>query len=216
MKCDPYGIDVLNWLAWKSKGDALDAIVAGHRADPRAISRVRHRSRSLDRVSVNLHAGPPGNAMRKYRLLTGIIATAGLTAATLAGCVSSHVMVGAARPPISADQVKIYLRPPATRYEEIAILNTSSRDSLTFTAQGKTNKVIERLKEEAAKLGANGVLLHSVEDRAAGSVGVGIGSGSISGNSAFGLGLGSSAVMIQKSGSGMAIYVEPGAAPAHQ
>ena len=151
--------------------------------------------------------------MHKIRLLTSIIAAVGLTMTALTGCVSSHVMVGTARAPISPEQVKIYLRPPAAKYEEIAILNTSSQGSFEFTAQGKTNIVIWRLKQEAAKLGANGVLLRGVGDRPAGSVGVGIGSGSISENSAFGLGLGSSAIMMQKSGGGVAIYVEPDASP---
>ncbi len=141
------------------------------------------------------------------------MAGAVFTAAMLAGCVSSHVMVGTARPPISPQQVKIYFRPPATRYEPIAILQTSSADSLAFTAQGKTNKVIERLKEEAAKLGANGVVLRALGDRPAGSIGLGLGSGSTSEGSMIGLGFGTSAVMTQKSGSGLAIYVEPGAPP---
>ena len=74
------------------------------------------------------------------------------------GCASSHVLVGKARPPISVDQVKLYLHPPA-KYEEIAVLQASSERSFAITDQGKMNKVIDRLKEEAAKLGANGILL---------------------------------------------------------
>jgi hypothetical protein len=41
------------------------------------------------------------------------------------------------------------------------------------TAQGKTNVVMDRLKAEAAKLGANGILLEGVGDQAGGSVGTG-------------------------------------------
>ena len=147
--------------------------------------------------------------MHQHQPVTRLCATAALAGLTLAGCVTSHVMVGAARPPISPDQVKIYTQPPTVPYERIAILETSSRDSLSFTAQAKMNAVIARLKSEAAKLGANGVLLQGLADRPAGSVGVGIGNSSFSGNTAFGLGLGTSAVMMQKSGSGVAIYVEP-------
>jgi hypothetical protein len=80
-----------------------------------------------------------------------------LTLAFLTGCASSHVIVGKVRPPISPDQVQIYLHPPAGKYEEIALLDSSSRNSFSFTAQGKTNAVIIRLKAEAAKLGANGI-----------------------------------------------------------
>jgi hypothetical protein len=57
----------------------------------------------------------------------------------LIGCVTSHVLVGTPRPPISPDQVRVYMHPP-TRYEEIAILDSSSRDSWTFTAQGRLTR----------------------------------------------------------------------------
>jgi hypothetical protein len=139
--------------------------------------------------------------------LKGLFLSVVLAATTLVGCVSSHVLVGTPRPPISPDQVKVYLHPPA-KYEEIAILESSSRASWSFTSQGKTDKVIERLKAEAAKLGANGVLLQGIGDQQAGSIGTGFGSGTASGNSAFGLGFGSSAAVYQKAGNGMAIYVQ--------
>ncbi len=123
----------------------------------------------------------------------------------VAGCVTSHVLVGQARPPISADQVRIYLHPPTGKYEEIAIIDSSSKHSFSFTAQGKTDAVIERLKNEAAKLGANGVLLQGVGDQASGSVGTGFATGTA--HAAFGVS--SSGTVFQKTGSGLAIYVEP-------
>jgi hypothetical protein len=126
--------------------------------------------------------------------------------ATLVGCVSSHVMIGQARPPISPDQVKIYWHPPA-QYDEIALLDTSSRGALALTAQGKTDVVIARLKEEAAKLGANGVLLQGVGDQSAGSVSTGYAQGTATGHSAYASGIGISGNMIIKAGSGVAIYV---------
>jgi len=130
------------------------------------------------------------------------------TLALLTGCVSSHVLIGTARPPISPDEVKIYIHPPA-KYEEIAILESSSKGSFAITAQGKTNKVVERLKEEAAKLGANGILLQGISDQQVGAVGTGFGTATASGNSAFGVGFGSSTAAYQKAGNGMAIYVQP-------
>jgi hypothetical protein len=51
-------------------------------------------------------------------LLLGVVAA-------LAGCVSSHIMIGQARPPIAPDQVRIYWHAPA-KYDEIAMLDTSS------------------------------------------------------------------------------------------
>jgi hypothetical protein len=69
--------------------------------------------------------------------------------------------------------------------------------------------VITRLKEEAAKLGANGILLDGVSDQAVGSVGTGFANATASGHTATGFGIGSSGTVFVKSGSGLAIYVEP-------
>ncbi len=125
----------------------------------------------------------------------------------LSACASSHVMIGIARPPITPDSVQIYMQPPAGKYEQIAILNTSSAGSFSFTAQSKTDSVIKRLKEQAARLGANGVILQGMGDVAGGSVGVGGGQDSYSRSSTVGVGLGGSFQMSHKAGSGLAIYV---------
>jgi hypothetical protein len=122
---------------------------------------------------------------------------------------SSHVLTGTVRPPISPDQVKIYTQPPP-QFEEVARLNSSSGSSFAFGAQSKTDTVIERLKKEAAKLGANGVLLQGISDRPSGSIGVGFGTGSASPNSAVGAGVGTSSQTYEKEGVGLAIYVPPG------
>ncbi len=136
----------------------------------------------------------------------------GLTAcwmsAALTGCAASHVaLVGSTRAPTSPDQVKIYLQPPGGRYEQIANLSASSRGSFAITATGKMDKVIERLKIEAAKVGANGILLHGVGDNTSGSLGAGINTEMDSGHSPYGLGFGVSAFFYGKSGDGVAIYV---------
>lgn len=121
----------------------------------------------------------------------------------LVGCAaSSHILVGVARPPIAPDQVKIYLQPPP-RYEEIATIDASSRGTPAFTDQRKMDKAIARLKEEAAKLGANGILLEGTSDQQVG--GIGLGTASATGNSAFGIG--TSFGIVIKSASGIAIYV---------
>jgi hypothetical protein len=124
----------------------------------------------------------------------------------LAGCASSHVLIGTQRAPISPTQVRVYLHPPA-QYEEVAIVDASSKESFAFTDQQKMNRVIDRLKEEAAGLGANGLLLEGVGDMQAGSVGTGFGSTTANYNSAYNSGFGVSAGVFQKTGKGMAIYV---------
>jgi len=116
-------------------------------------------------------------------------------------------MIGKARPPISPDQVIIYTRPPELPYEEIARIDTSSQGSFSFTAQGKTDAVIRRLKEEAAKLGANGVLLEGIGDQASGSIGTGGGRTSYSSHSSVGGGVGIGVGLSRKAGAGLAIHV---------
>lgn len=132
--------------------------------------------------------------MKTIRMITALA-----LAVLLAGCASSSVIVGRVRPPISPAQVRIYLNPPQ-KFEEIALLETSSRASWSITDQGKMDTVMDRMKEEAAKLGANGVLLRGTADRTSG----GISTGSFTGNLALGVTLG----MSHKIGSGTAIYVE--------
>lgn len=124
-----------------------------------------------------------------------------------AGCAaSSHVVTGAVRAPISPEDVRIYTEPPP-QYEEIAALEASSRGGFRFSDQGKMDKVVERLKLEAAKLGANGVLLQSTQNRVSGSVGTGGGSTSYGGHSAVGVGGGLDIAIVTKEGRGLAIYV---------
>jgi hypothetical protein len=118
-------------------------------------------------------------------------------------------MIGKARPAISPDQVTIYTRPPRAHYEEIAQIDTSSQGSFAFTAQGKTDAVIKRLKTEAAKLGANGVLLQGIGDQASGSLGTGGGTESYSSGGSVGGGVGIGIGLSRKAGGGTAIYVEP-------
>jgi len=121
---------------------------------------------------------------------------------------SSHVLIGTPRPPISPDSVRIYLQPPP-KYEQIATINASSQGSLAITGQQNMDKAIARMKNEAAKLGANGVVLQGVADQQTGSIGAGGGNTSFSGNSAVGVGLGGSFGLYNKATVGLAIYVPP-------
>ena len=133
--------------------------------------------------------------------------SAGALALVLLGCsTSSHVMIGTAHPPISPESVRIYLQPPE-QYEQIATLDASSQGSFAVTSQQNMDKAIARLKEEAAKLGANGVLLQGVQDQQTGSIGTGVGSSSYGPGSATGVGVGGSFAISNKAAHGVAIYV---------
>ena len=88
----------------------------------------------------------------------------------LVGCVPvSHIIVGEARDPLSPSQVKIYSDFPED-YKKIALIDAGSNfafkdPAIHFTWQSKMNKVIERLKIEAAQLGANGVVMVGTENK---------------------------------------------------
>ena len=124
--------------------------------------------------------------------------------ALLAGCATSHVLVGEPRPPISPDKVKVYLSPPGVPFEEIALVEASSRGAWAVSDQGKTNAAIERLKEEAASLGANGILLRGTGSQS--NVSVGTSTATYSGNSSYGTGVGVG--VVHKTASAVAIYIQ--------
>lgn len=120
-------------------------------------------------------------------------------AALLSACASSSsILVGKARPAIQPEAVKIYLDPPKA-YERIALLEASSKASMAITDQGKTDKMVERLKAEAAKLGANGVLLTATGSKQE--------SGAVFVPMATGGGMLLPANSEHKSGTGLAIFV---------
>src|ERR1700679_3646260 len=128
----------------------------------------------------------------------------------LAACATDSVVItGSPRPAISPADVRIYSHPPAV-FEEIAILNASKNSAFTTGGQKTVDKVIEGLKEEAAKLGANGIILEGFSDRQTGAVGSGVDSASVSRNSAVGVGVGGSLGIYKKTGHGRAIFVPPG------
>lgn len=80
-----------------------------------------------------------------------------LVVLAIAGCASGSALVtGIKRAPIAPESVKIYLDPPAV-FETIGLINASSDSG--WTEQSALNYAIEELKKQAAKLGANGVLL---------------------------------------------------------
>ena len=86
------------------------------------------------------------------------------------GCVPvSHIVVGDAREPIDPSSVKIYLDSPK-EYEKIALIDAGSNfafkdPAILFDWQSKMDKATERLKIEAAQLGANGILIVNTDNK---------------------------------------------------
>lgn len=125
----------------------------------------------------------------------------------LAGCATSHMLTGTPRAPIDPAQVRIYHGPPPGGYEEIAVLQTRS-GALTYGQQNKIDSVMRKLREEAASLGANGVLLEGTADGyGGGGVSVGAGGGRIGGRGYGGVGVGVNITPTQVHASGIAIHV---------
>jgi len=80
----------------------------------------------------------------------------------IAACASgSAIVTGTTRAAIQAEQVRIYLEPP-TDFETVALVTASSDAGLTD--QGSIDYAVAELKLQAAKLGANGVLVVSTGD----------------------------------------------------
>jgi len=74
----------------------------------------------------------------------------------------SAIVVGEVRDPIDPNQVKLYLEAPAN-YEIIGIVNASS--DAGWTEQGSVDYAVQELKNQAAKLGANGVFIESTGEQ---------------------------------------------------
>ena len=93
-----------------------------------------------------------------------------LSAISLFSCYPvSHILVGESRSPITPSEVKILLEFPE-EFEIIARIDASSEfafkdPSFDFTWQSKMDKTMERLKLEASKLGANGLVIVNTDNK---------------------------------------------------
>jgi len=98
-----------------------------------------------------------------------------LTVLFLSACTIVHgsaILTGTQRAAIDPDIVKLYSKAPVN-YEEIAIVEAEAGHDFK-SKQSVMDSAIRRLKEEAARLGANGVILNNVGRRDDHSVGFGV------------------------------------------
>src|SRR5205085_11436694 len=103
------------------------------------------------------------------------ICAATLAAACLiCGCATRPIIVGEVRPPTSPEAVRVYKVPPR-HFERIAIINSSAGTGWIFPDRPSMELGISRLREQAAELGANGILLESVYDVPVGGLAIGVG-----------------------------------------
>jgi hypothetical protein len=123
---------------------------------------------------------------------------------------SSQTITGIPRPPITPEEVTIYTAAPA-KFEEIAQLKASRKSVSTAGGERAIDKVIEEMKGQAAKLGANGLLLEDFSDAQSLTLGTGVGSDSYTHNGSISVGVGGAIGIIKKTGKARAILVVPAA-----
>jgi uncharacterized protein YbjQ (UPF0145 family) len=124
----------------------------------------------------------------------------------LFGCASgSHVVTGQQMPELEVDQVTVFEQAPAFAYEVVGTVYASSDNG--FTEDSRKEKATLELREQAAKIGANGVILDEVTQLSFRRLGTGVG---ISAGSGGGLGtsIGSSFSFPTTEAKGTAIYYE--------
>ena len=99
--------------------------------------------------------------MNAIRCPVSVVMCCRLTGCTIVD--GSSIVTGIERDPIPTDQVRIYRVAPEN-YDEIAIVSASSGHDFK-SSSALLDSTIQRLKEEAAKVGANGVLLSVIDER---------------------------------------------------
>lgn len=137
---------------------------------------------------------------------TTLFAIAAVTVLTLTGCAVTNetaLVVGQTRPATNPEQVKLYTKPPA-KYEEIALISADAAHDF-MTKQALMEKSVALIKEQAAKVGANGVLIESLGDFYIGSSGVMLMPATAPGTMA--IGTGAMSARTGKKVTGMAIFV---------
>jgi len=80
----------------------------------------------------------------------------------------STIIIGEARPAIDPSVVRIYLESPS-KYEVIGLIEASS--DVEFSRQAAQDRVINELRNRAARIGANGILLIGTGSQAGDAVG---------------------------------------------
>jgi hypothetical protein len=106
-------------------------------------------------------------------------------ACLICGCATRPIILGQVRPPIGPEAVHVYRVPPR-HFERIAIIEAPAGTSWIFPDRPSMELGISRLREQAAALGANGILLQRVYDVSAGGLAIGVGGFGSSGHSFYG------------------------------
>jgi hypothetical protein len=126
---------------------------------------------------------------------------------TIEGCAtSSQALTGSPRAPLPTSNVRVYIQAPPS-FEEIAVLSATRKSVSSAGGERAIEKMIETMKSQAARLGANGLLLEDFSDSDPVAVGSGVGSQTYTHNASINVGVGGSLGVIKKAAKGRAIFV---------
>ncbi|MDE5899416.1 MAG: DUF4156 domain-containing protein [Treponemataceae bacterium] len=101
--------------------------------------------------------------MKKFRIILSLFIPL-----MLIGCASgTYLITGTQREAIGAESVVIYTEFPA-QYETIGIVTASS--DAGWTEQDSLNYAVAELKNQAAKIGANGVVIENMGETSSGGM----------------------------------------------
>jgi len=137
--------------------------------------------------------------------------TAGAILAGLcAGCAYSGAsLVGVARAPVAAGEVRVYdVAPPA--FDDIAAISASIDSAFLRSGEHKTQRVIDLLKARAARLGANGIVVKDIVDSDVLSVGTNLGTEHTGAHGDLRIEAGGGFGIFRRTGTARAIFVPVG------
>lgn len=135
------------------------------------------------------------------------LALASALVLTASDCASSRlVLTGTTRAPTALGEVRVYTQAPQ-RFEEIAVLDASKNSISTAGGERAIARMIESMRSQAARLGANGLLLEDFSDSSPVAVGTGVGSQTYTHNASISIGLGGALGVVRKTAKARAIFV---------
>jgi hypothetical protein len=127
----------------------------------------------------------------------------------LAACANStQRLTGTPRSAIPAAEVRVYTQAPP-RFEEIADFAASRKSVSAAGGERAIARMIESMRNQAAQLGANGLLLENFSDANSLGLGTAVGSQTYTHNGSISLGVGGSLGLVTKIARARAIFVAP-------
>ena len=82
----------------------------------------------------------------------------------LAGCATGSALVtGVKRDPVDPSNVQIYRSRPDVKFEHIGIVKSEAEE--IFSQQEALDLALQELKIQAAKIGANGIILNTIGEK---------------------------------------------------